>query len=120
MKYNYDNQKPAGFMKAHNYLGPWEEISIDLIGPLPPSKSRNIYLLVIVDVFSGWLEAFPLTKSQADSKSIIDRVKTVICRWGFPKTIISDNGPQFISKLEYNHVLIGHQGEAFSSLPSTS
>ena len=99
LKYNYENRKPAGLMKPHSYLGPWTEVSVDLIGPLPPSKDRNVYLLVIVDIFSGWVEAFPLRKSMADSKAIVEKLLSVFCRWGFPKTIISDNGPQFISKL---------------------
>ena len=98
-RHSYDNQKPGGFMKPHNYLFPWEEISVDLIGPLPQSKKRNVYLLVIIDIFSNWVEAFPLTATQAKSQTIIDKMMIVFCHWGFPSTIISDNGPQFISKL---------------------
>ena len=98
-KYNYDNQKPRGLMKGHDYLGPWEEVSVDLMGPYPLTKNRHAYLLVVIDIFSNWVEIFPLRKPQADSKNIIDKMMSVFCRWGFPRKIISDNGPQFTSKL---------------------
>ena len=39
---------------------------------------------------------FPLRK--ANSKSVIDKLWTVFCRWGVPRTIVSDNGTQFTSK----------------------
>ena len=99
LKYNYENQKPGGLMKIRHYLGPWDEVSVDLIGPLPSTRDRNVYLLVIIDIFSNWVECFPLKASQVNSRAIIDKLLSVFCRWGYPHTIISDNGPQFISKL---------------------
>ena len=101
-QYNYDNKKPGGLMKPHHFLKPWEEISVDIMGPYPMTRDRNAYILTIIDIFSNWVEIFPLRKSQCDTKSIVDKLKSVFCRWGFPKIIVSDNGSQFTSHLWIN------------------
>eukprot|EP00919_Chromeraceae_sp_WS-2016_P064944 GHVR01153772.1.p1 GENE.GHVR01153772.1~~GHVR01153772.1.p1 ORF type:complete len:105 (-),score=1.90 GHVR01153772.1:49-363(-) len=40
---------------------PFERVALDLIGPLPPSKSGKKYLLVIQDCSTKWLEVTPIT-----------------------------------------------------------
>ncbi len=62
--------------------GPGEVLGIDLMGPFPMSKSRNIFLLVSVDQFSKWPELFPLHSSK--TVVVRDRVLEVCCRQGFP------------------------------------
>lgn len=39
---------------------PFERMQIDILGPLPLSSSGNTFLLVVVDCFPKWSEAFPL------------------------------------------------------------
>jgi transposase InsO family protein len=75
---------------------PWETISVDLMGPYPKGANQNRYLLVIVDIFSKYVEVFPLRA--ATSEKVVEKLWEVICRWGLPKVIISDNGSQFISR----------------------
>ena len=75
----------------------WEIISIDLMGPYTESKKKNKYALVICDVASKFSEIIPLQK--ATSQIIVDHLFKIFCRYGFPKNIISDNGPQFISEI---------------------
>jgi hypothetical protein len=31
---------------------------VDLIGPFPPSKNKNKYLLVMIDAFSSYVEVY--------------------------------------------------------------
>lgn len=77
---------------------PWEMISIDLIGPLPRSKNGNIFLLVILDIFSKFVLLHPIRK--ADSKSVIKYLENnVFMLFGVPNVAIQDNGSQFISKM---------------------
>jgi len=76
---------------------PWQLISADLMGPYPKTAKQNEYILVVLDMFSKYVEIFPLR--QATSRIIIDRLWEVCCRWGIPKTIVTDNGPQFTSKI---------------------
>lgn len=76
---------------------PWEAISIDLIGPLPRSKSGFTYIIVIVDCFSKFVLCFPLRNSKAPA--ILKYVEeAVLLTFGAPTLVICDNGVQFKSK----------------------
>jgi len=76
---------------------PWEVIAVDLMGPYTKGTKQSRVILVMVDIFTKWVEIFPLR--EGNSRKIIDCFKEVFLRMGFPKTIISDNGTQFSSKL---------------------
>ncbi|XP_076298330.1 uncharacterized protein LOC143217675 [Lasioglossum baleicum] len=39
---------------------PWTVVAADIMGPFPPSRSGNSYLLVIQDLFTKWIECTPL------------------------------------------------------------
>ena len=71
--------------------GPWQDLAVDLMGPLPSGHS----LLVIVDYYSRFYEV-EVMQSTTNEK-IIDRLADTFCRHGLPITIKSDNGPQFKS-----------------------
>ena len=62
-----------------------------------PGKYGYHYLLVLVDTFSGWVEAYPTKKETAVvvAKKLL---KEIIPRFGLPVFIGSDNGPAFVSK----------------------
>ena len=75
---------------------PWETIALDLMGPYPRSTTRKQFWLVVTDLFSRWVEAFPIASSEA-SKIISIMEREVFSRWGYPRQILSDNGRQFIS-----------------------
>src|SRR5271167_4436614 len=88
---------------------PWEEISVDLIGPLPESNGHDA-ILVIVDRFSKMIKAIPSSLSLTSlgfAKILCD---FVFRHHGMPKKIISDRGPQFASRfLKEFSKLIGIQ-----------
>jgi hypothetical protein len=75
---------------------PWDVIAVDLMGPYPRGALQNQYLLVVVDVFTKYVEMFPLRV--ATSEKVVEKLWKISCRWGLPKVIISDNGTQFTSK----------------------
>ncbi|CAM4670079.1 unnamed protein product [Lepidochelys olivacea] len=56
------------------------------------------YLLVIVNRFSGWPEAFPCRNCTARTVAL-KFVKEIIPRFGLPQWIKSDNGTHFTSKI---------------------
>ncbi|XP_017717631.1 PREDICTED: uncharacterized protein LOC108522041 [Rhinopithecus bieti] len=64
---------------------------------IKPGKYGYKYLLVFIDTFSGWAEAFPTKKETAQivTKKILEEI---LPRYGFPVMIGSDNGPAFVAK----------------------
>uniref|UniRef100_T1JBX9 RNA-directed DNA polymerase n=1 Tax=Strigamia maritima TaxID=126957 RepID=T1JBX9_STRMM len=59
--------------------------------------SKDKVTAVILDNCTKYVELFPL--STATGTIVASKLHEVGCRHGFPKKIISDNGPQFISKV---------------------
>jgi hypothetical protein len=81
-------------MRRYDVGLPMEEVAIDLMGPFPESESGNKYVLVVVDSFSKWMEAYPVANIEA--KTIAEKlVMEFISRFGVPAQIKSDRGRQF-------------------------
>jgi hypothetical protein len=76
---------------------PWQEISIDMIGPLPKSDNYDS-ILVIVNRFSKMIHLVPTMTSLSSTELAEIYKKEVWCHHGIPRRIISDRGPQFASK----------------------
>ena len=65
-------------------------LGVDMVGPFKRSKDKKTHLLVAVDKFTKWVEAEPVSKCDADTA--VQFMKKVIFRFGFPHSIITDNG----------------------------
>ncbi|CAA9996130.1 unnamed protein product [Nesidiocoris tenuis] len=76
---------------------PSEIVGIDLVGPIP-SVSGPKYILTIVDHFTKYAEAYPLT--DISSRSIADTlIRKYFVSHGMPERIVSDRGANFTSDL---------------------
>lgn len=71
--------------------GPWRDLAVDLLGPLPTGES----ILVVVDYYSRYYEVDILRSTVAPK--IISSLEGMFARHGLPESLTSDNGPQFIS-----------------------
>ncbi|XP_072331098.1 protein NYNRIN-like [Scyliorhinus torazame] len=78
--------------------GPWQSIQIDYIGPLPPAAGGYKYCLVLVDIFTKWVEAFPCRTATATGTARI-LVREVFSRWGLPQFVESDQGSHFTGQV---------------------
>ena len=61
-----------------------------MVRPFKRSKDKKTHLLVAVDKFTKWVEADPVSK--CDAATTVQFIKKVIFRFGFPHSIITDNG----------------------------
>ena len=62
---------------------PFAQWGIDIVKPLPTSPTQKKLLLVATGYFSKWIEV--------DVTQFI--WKNIVCRFGIPKSIVSDNRP---------------------------
>jgi hypothetical protein len=71
-------------------------VFIDLLGPLPTSKSGNKYLLVMVDGFSRfvWIHAI----RDSTSRQIVSKLRLTFANFSNPRVIVSDNASYFVSR----------------------
>ena len=67
---------------------------------MPPVK-RVKFLLVLVDTFSGWIEAFPTTNKWAPTVAQLI-LNEILPRFGIPSSFQSDNRPEFTSQITQN------------------
>nr|KYP35921.1 hypothetical protein KK1_043008 [Cajanus cajan] len=69
---------------------------MDILGPFPPANGQLKFLLVAIDYFTKWVEACLLAK--ITTKNIQKFTwKSIICKFGIPHSLVTDNGRQFIA-----------------------
>ena len=76
---------------------PFQKIAMDIVGPLPRSRSGNRYVLVICDYATRYPEAI-LVRS-IDAENIAEELIKLFARVGIPQSILTDQGSNFTSKL---------------------
>jgi hypothetical protein len=76
---------------------PMMKIDIDTIGPIPVDIHGNKYIVVLIDAFSRYISLTPCKDVSAESAARALYLHT--CRFGFPTSITTDNGSQYL-----NHV----------------
>ena len=77
---------------------PMERMAIDIMGPLPETIREMKYIVVVVDYFTKWAEAIAI-KNQEAATVARALVETVVCRFGAPSALHSDQGRNFQSRL---------------------
>lgn len=77
---------------------PWEMLSLDVTGPHTVSRQGFRFILTMQDHFSKWAEAVPIRRHTAP---IVARIlfENVIMRYGAPRRILTDQGPEFESSM---------------------
>ena len=70
---------------------------IDFMGPFP-SSFGNMYILLAVDYVSKWVEATACPIN--DAITVVGFIqRNILCRFGAPRTFISDEGSHFANKV---------------------
>lgn len=75
---------------------PWEKLALDIAGPFATAPPSERFLIVLIDYMSKWVEV--ACTGQITSGKVISFLETVFGREGFPETVVTDNGSQFVSR----------------------
>ena len=95
--HNKHTHKPAPYYTRPVISEPFEEIALDIIGPLPRSRQGYRYALTAICMASRWPEVYPLKDTKAES--IVDGLVHFIARNGIPSKVLTDQGSQFTSEV---------------------
>jgi hypothetical protein len=68
---------------------------LDIVGSFPRAVGGYQFLYVTIDKFTKWPEATSVVK--INKQSAVKFIKSIICRFGVPNRIITDNGSKFTS-----------------------
>jgi hypothetical protein len=66
-----------------------------MIGPFTKAPGGFTHVLVTIDKFTTWIEYRPIAKLIPDR--IVDFISDILDRFGFPNTIITDLGSNFMA-----------------------
>jgi len=72
-------------------LWPFAQWGLDILGLFPLGTRQMKFLMVGIDYFTKWVEVESLAKiMQQNVKNFV--YKNIVCRFGVPRVLISDNG----------------------------
>lgn len=101
-KAKYERHKPYGLLQPNSPPDkPWQVISMDFVGPLPPSTNEDEVvfenILVVVDRLTKYAEFIPLPRKYDAPYLAKTFIRHVVTRHGIPERIISDRDKLFTS-----------------------
>jgi hypothetical protein len=76
---------------------PFAVWGVDILGPFPRAVGGYRFLFVAINKFTKWPEATPVVS--ITQGAAVAFLKSIICRFGVPSRIITDNGTKFKSRL---------------------
>lgn len=74
--------------------GPWEDVAIDFLGPLPEGQ----FLLVVIDYYSRFFEVCEMSTITAEAT--VKELTVIFSRFGVPISLTADNAPQLSEDCE--------------------
>jgi hypothetical protein len=80
---------------------PFAVWGVDILGPFPRAVSGYRFLFVAIDKFTKWPEATPMVS--ITQGAAVAFLKSIVCRFGVPSHIITDNKTQFTSRLFHEY-----------------
>ena len=75
----------------------WKKLSIDITGPFDTAPVHQCFVIALIDHFSKF--SLVLLTGDTSVPKITEWLDDVFSHYGLPSLLMSDNGPQFTSKL---------------------
>ncbi len=92
------NRPPAGLLQPLSVPSqPWSHIAMDFVTGLPLSDGKSV-VLTVVDRFSKATHFIPLPKLPSARETATIVLDHIFRIHGLPVDVVSDRGPQFVSK----------------------
>ncbi|KAJ8249882.1 hypothetical protein COCON_G00230980 [Conger conger] len=82
----------------------WQWLCLDVKGPLPLTHDGHTHILTVMDLYSKWVEAYPMRSLTA--REVALNIHALICQLGFPHQILSRLNLGFLR--EVNRALKTH------------
>jgi transposase InsO family protein len=89
--------QPAQELQTIPLTWPFAVWGLDILGPFPRAQGGYRYLYVTIDKFTKWVEVELVCTISA--RSIVKFIRGLVCCFGVPNRIITENGSQFTSGL---------------------
>jgi len=97
-KYHRGAPPKNGPLQSMTVGMPMERWAIDLTGPHPRSRHGKVYILTAIDCFTRFVEAVAIPNKEAATVARA-LMENVLCRYGLPQQLLSDQGKEFDSEL---------------------
>lgn len=93
--YGYNKIGQYKFLSARSLEAsrPWQWLQMDLSGPLVRTDRGNAYILVCIDLYTGFVVLLPL--SDKETKSVAEAFAFICGLFGPPRILQTDNGGEF-------------------------
>jgi len=85
-------------LKLHQVGLHLEQVAMDIFGQLLCTRQGNKYILVVMDYFTKWPEAYTFPNQEAGVVAQVF-VEGFVCRHGIPEELHTDQGRHFESQL---------------------
>ncbi|VFQ93701.1 unnamed protein product [Cuscuta campestris] len=86
--------RPATYYQPTSNVIPFSRWGIDIIGAFPVAQGGKKFVMVAIDYFTKWIDAEAMTTiTVRQCEKFV--WKNIITRFGAPRIIVTDNGPQF-------------------------
>ena len=98
LRKTYQRKPTVPIMKYDDTAHPLDRVHVDLTGPLPLTKGKHRYIMVIKDYLTKYVWLIPLkTKTAMEVAEAF--VGEFICQAGVPGRLVSDRGNEFVNQL---------------------
>ena len=91
---SYDKKTPI--LISDTPLDSFDKVSIDFVGPLRTTARNNRYMLTMQCHLTKYIIAVPLSNMRTTTVADV-LAKHLICQFGAPRAILSDNGKNFLA-----------------------
>ncbi|KAF7648160.1 hypothetical protein LDENG_00161160 [Lucifuga dentata] len=81
-------------LQQYQVGAPMERVGVDILGPFPVTDHSNRYVLVEMDYFTKWPEAYAVP-DQGAATTAEKLVQEMLCQFGAPEELHSDQGRNF-------------------------